>query len=297
MRKFIIQPHVRLQEWVAEENGYFTEEGLDYEFQVNTTFGGETRANIGAATESPSESRSGALEDMVKTGRSCDVSSACHWAVNQAVTVTDAHMYGKAYSVAPAGIFVAPDSSITHPEDLAGVPVSVAYHSGSHFSAIQALEPFVDGKDINLSFTGAPWDRVRQTMKGKVAAANVFGAQYYVLEQLGFRKVVDTTLMIGSHIPAGTNLEDVTKYFRALEKAQRAIDLTPERYKKHWAHQLPKDIATLVDIRRFGPGERLVFLPYTRDMYQTTQEWMKSRDLFDSDLDAQTLDYKEAVLI
>ena len=33
--KFIIEPHFRLQEWVAEEKGYFREEGLDYVFQVS----------------------------------------------------------------------------------------------------------------------------------------------------------------------------------------------------------------------------------------------------------------------
>src|SRR5436190_23977509 len=33
MTTFRIQPHVRLQEWVAEENGFFAEEGLDYEFE------------------------------------------------------------------------------------------------------------------------------------------------------------------------------------------------------------------------------------------------------------------------
>ena len=32
MSKFIIQPHGRLQEWIAHERGYFREEGLDYEF-------------------------------------------------------------------------------------------------------------------------------------------------------------------------------------------------------------------------------------------------------------------------
>ena len=31
MGKFRIMPHGRLQEWVAEEHGYFTTEGLDYE--------------------------------------------------------------------------------------------------------------------------------------------------------------------------------------------------------------------------------------------------------------------------
>ena len=33
MPKFIIQPHFRLHEWVAEEKGYFADEGLDYEFR------------------------------------------------------------------------------------------------------------------------------------------------------------------------------------------------------------------------------------------------------------------------
>ena len=32
MGKFIIQPHGRLQEWIAHEKGYFRDEGLDYEF-------------------------------------------------------------------------------------------------------------------------------------------------------------------------------------------------------------------------------------------------------------------------
>ena len=31
MTKFVIESHFRLQEWVAEEKGYFRDEGLDYE--------------------------------------------------------------------------------------------------------------------------------------------------------------------------------------------------------------------------------------------------------------------------
>ena len=33
MGQFVIEPHFRLQEWVAEEKGYFTQEGLDYVFR------------------------------------------------------------------------------------------------------------------------------------------------------------------------------------------------------------------------------------------------------------------------
>ena len=33
MAKFIVEPHFRLQEWVADDKGYFSDEGLDYVFQ------------------------------------------------------------------------------------------------------------------------------------------------------------------------------------------------------------------------------------------------------------------------
>ena len=32
MARFVITPHFRLHEWVAEEKGYFRDEGLDYGF-------------------------------------------------------------------------------------------------------------------------------------------------------------------------------------------------------------------------------------------------------------------------
>jgi hypothetical protein len=36
MATFRITPHGRLQEWVADEKGYFRDEGLDYEFVYGT---------------------------------------------------------------------------------------------------------------------------------------------------------------------------------------------------------------------------------------------------------------------
>ena len=125
MGKFVIQPHGRLQEWVAEEHGYFADEGLDYEFAAEW-FAGDTRTTsaVQSTDEASHELKSGALEDMEK-GRACDVSGACHWAVNEAATKTSGSMWGNAYSVSPAGIYVAADSAYQRPQDLAGVPVAV----------------------------------------------------------------------------------------------------------------------------------------------------------------------------
>src|SRR5436190_41963 len=84
--------------------------------------------------------------------------------------------------------WVAEDSSYQRPQELAGVEVAVGYHSGSHYSAIQGLERFLERDQINLRFAGTPHDRARQLLNGSVPAANLFGAHFYIAEQLGFRK-------------------------------------------------------------------------------------------------------------
>lgn len=295
MGTFVIQPHGRLQEWVAEEHGYFEDEGLDYEFEdEGLAASSRTTSAIQTADAVPIDARAGAFEDM-SDGRACDVSGACHWAVNAAASHETGKMWGQAYSVSPSGIFVAADSPHARPEDLANVPVAVGYHSGSHYSAIQGLEPFLKRDDIEVSFAGLPNDRVRLMIRGEVQAANVFGAQYYLLEQLGYRKLVDTTFIMGFLINAEADPEDSARYFRALQRAQRDIDLEQERYKQYWLREMPEDLAAMADVKRFGPGERIVFESYTKQMYEATHQWMRSWGLLDLDLDSGEA-YKQAVL-
>jgi hypothetical protein len=287
---FRIQPHVRLQEWVAEELGLFDAEGLEYEFEPQ----GFAAASVQAADAAPVEVRRGALQDM-EEGRTCDVSGACHWAVNAAASTSHGRMWGRAYSVCVSGIFVAPDSPYERPEDLAGVKVGVGHQSGSHYSAIQGLEPFLAREDIALDFVGLPFDRVRLMKSRRIAAANVFGAQYYLLEQYGFRKLIDTTFIMGFLVGEASSQEDLERYFRALRAAQREIDLEADRFKHFWLRELPEDLRDGVDVRRFGPGERIVFEPYTREMFERTHRWMAGWQLFDSDA-ASRPTYEQAVI-
>ncbi len=287
---FRIQPHVRLQEWVAEEHGFFGAEGLDYEFEPTSLAGGTARSE----GDTQAEVRSGALEDMAR-GRSAQVSCACHWAVNAAASEHHGRMYGQAYSVCPAGIYVARDSGIREPRDLARVEVGVGYHSGSHYSALQGLEAFLPRGDIRLGFVGLPFDRVRLGLDGGLAAVNVWGAGAYVLEQLGFTKIVDTTFVMGFFLSSGADPEDAERYFRALLRAQQEIDLEPQRYAHYWERELPADLAGLVDVRRFGPGERIVPQPYTREMFERSHRWMQAWDLLDPDVAAGAR-YEDAVL-
>ena len=91
MAKFVISPHFRLQEWVAEEKGYFRAEGLDYEFRDNWGTGD-------AAKKHTTSNRSGAYQSF-EQGRACDVSGACHWTVNVAASSGHGKLYADAYSV------------------------------------------------------------------------------------------------------------------------------------------------------------------------------------------------------
>ena len=294
MERFVIQPHGRLHEWVADELGLFAAEGLEYEFTPSFS-GRGMGASVQSADEAPLEIKSGALEDMAE-GRTCNVSSACHWAVNAAAATSHGRMYGHAYSLSPSGIFVAPDAGITRPEDLAGVDVGVGYHSGSHYSAVQALSAFLERDQITLKFIGRPIDRIRMLLSGRIPAVNVFGAQYYIAEQQGFRKIVDTTFMMGFLLTNEADMADIEKYFRALRRAQQAIDVQPEKYKHYFLRELPEDLRAISDVRRFGPGERIVFEPYTREIFEQTQRWMQSWDLFTLDQQQAAIPYEEAVL-
>ncbi|MBV9338478.1 MAG: hypothetical protein JO262_19830 [Solirubrobacterales bacterium] len=295
MAAFRIQPHVRLQEWVAEERGFFRDEGLDYEFDAQGFAAASlTTSSVKPADAAPVPARSGAFEDMEK-GRACDVSGACHWAVNAAASTAHGRMWGKAYSICTSGIFVAPESPYQRPEDLAGVSVGVGYHSGSHYSAIQGLEVFLESHQIELSFVGLPFDRVRLMRDRRIPAANVWGAQYYLLEQWGFRKLVDTTFMMGFLVSRDAEQEDLERYFRALRRAQAELDLEPEPYKRHWLAEMPEDLREAADVRRFGTGERIVFELYTREMFERTHHWMERWQLFDAAPGERT-SYEQAVL-
>jgi NitT/TauT family transport system substrate-binding protein len=290
MARFRISSHGRLQDWIAMEKGYFDEEGLDYEFDV-VLLERAAYEDPEAADHPRGDVRVGAYE-LYRTGGpgKRDMSCACHWAVNQAAVDQHGRMWGHAYSVLPSGIYVAPESEVRRPGDLAGVEVGVGYHSGSHFAAIQALEAVVAPDEINLQFVGAPYDRIDALLARDLPAANVWGPTTYLLEQQGFRKVLDSTFMAGFMFSASIDPQDVERYFNGLKRAQMDLDFEPERYKHYYLAEIPERFHQLIDVRGFGTGERVVFLPYTAEMYERSQRWMRERGLFEEQAEAPSFE-------
>ena len=109
----------------------------------------------------------------IEAGRTCNISGACHWTVNVAAASGHGKLYADAYSVSPAAVFVPPESPIKEPKDLANVPISVGYQSGSHYSTIQALEGYLPLDQIKLSFgEGLLFSRMEQLFDRKVPAVS-----------------------------------------------------------------------------------------------------------------------------
>jgi hypothetical protein len=114
----------------------------------------------------------------------------------------------------------------------------------------------------------------------KVPAASLFSGPYYFVEQLGFRKVIDTTFMIGTIVTGNPDPEDLRKFFRALKRAQRDIDLRPDLYTHYYKNEFPTRYHDMMDTRRWGPGERLVFEPYTKEAYEESFDWIARHQIF-----------------
>src|SRR6184192_1803905 len=137
--------------------------------------------------------------------------------------------------------------------------------------------------------------RLELLIDGKSRAAALFSGPYYLVEQLGFRKVIDTTFMIAAMINGSPEPEDVRRYFRALKKAQRDIDLRPELYTHYYKNEFPERWHAMMDTRRWGPGERLVFETYSREVFEETFRWIADHGIFaDSGLGSGK--YEDAVI-
>jgi NitT/TauT family transport system substrate-binding protein len=271
-----IMPHGRLQEWVAEEKDYFTAEGLEYSFIPEGDYGIEV-----VRRDDGGEIRSGAFETFGAGRSGADISCACHWATNTAASQHAGQLVTAAYSVAPCAIMVPPESPVRRAEDLAGAEIGVGFHSGSHFATVQALEDVVPADEVKLSFQGPPNERLDALLDRQVPAATMWGVPLYIAEAFGFRKVIDATFMIG-FLVTGSNVTraDVDRYLAALRRAQMEIDLHPEAYKHYHRRAVPEKYQAQVDVRAFGTGERIVFLPYTREAFTTTAAWTEAHQIF-----------------
>jgi NitT/TauT family transport system substrate-binding protein len=300
MSEFRVRPrsHASLQDWIAADKGYFEDEGLTNPDFVTHAFDAST-LNGPDLPEQKSGAYDAAAADPSKSDEATNLNTFCHWAVNKAIGGGHGRMWAHAYSWTISGIYVPWDSPIEQPEQLAGVPVAVGKRSGSHFSTVLSMEKYMAVDDINVQFVGLPNIRLALALDGKLAAVNGLGAPCYVLEQNGFRKIIDNCFMQGFLLSGDVETEHAQAYFRALMRAQQDVDLNPEDYKEMvLEHSVPAEFQGAVkNVAALGIPTRIVFQDYTEQMYEATRRWMDGHDFFDDvDTAEEVTAYKDAML-
>ena len=159
--------------------------------------------------------RSGAFEDMA-AGRSSDVSCACHWAVNAAASAQHGQDVRK-------GILGLPVRDLRRRGLRPDRPGATwpASRSGSATTPAATTRPCRRWSASSTATRSTLELRraARSTGRGcccdgRRGAVNVWGAPAYLLEQRGFRKLVDTTFVMSFLLAPAADADDVERYFR-----------------------------------------------------------------------------------
>jgi hypothetical protein len=97
-------------------------------------------------------------------------------------------------------------------------------------------------------------------------------------------------------VSSESSKQDLKKFRHALKRAQLDIDLRPDLYTHYYKREFPDRYHKVMDTRRWGPGERIVFEPYTQEAFAQTREWIAEHNIFEAGRPAMGSDeYSAAV--
>lgn len=255
LRKVTVAPKgMGLNDFVAQQEGFFAAEGLDVEFDWKTFRGTQSSWRNLSYFERP--------QDRPYTQDQRDViQGACAWGSICNASAGMGRFVPDAYGVSPWAIFVRPESRIRRPEDLKDVPISVGMRAGSHFNVPYRLEKYLPLANIKTVNTGGFGARLQALLDGEVEAASLLPPQIAMAEQLGLRKIIEDTFHTLWWVPENFDPQVVRGYLRALDRAEKALDANLDRYLPLWKLAVPSEFEHrhAWDFGKFGRGERFVY--------------------------------------
>jgi len=211
MRKVRVAPKgMGLNDFVAQEQGFFAAEGIEVEFDIKTFRGTQSSWKGSNYLQRPqdkpyTEAKDGSL-----------IQCACVWGTISNAGAGMGRFVGDCYGVSPWGIFVRPDSKIRKPEDLKDVPVSVGMRAGSHFNVPFRLEKVLPLENIKVVNSGGFGARLRALLDKEVEAASLLPPQIDMARQLGLRMVMEDEFHTLWWVPDSAPGAGVAGYLRAL---------------------------------------------------------------------------------
>jgi NitT/TauT family transport system substrate-binding protein len=265
---------------VADEEGFFAQEGLEVEFMHARQWDANRPPEADPTKVDPFW-RHHPFEEQA-----ADCFNACEWGQIRRSDMSEVGgtIIGLRPAIAVQGIFVPPGSPITHPQALRNKTIAVNFHAGSHYLTLQMLEGFMERNEIKVVHMGQARLRYQAMMDGVVDAATLMEPYIAFAEKNGCACVIEGSYA-GSEMSApDLDAESVAAIERAIRKAVRAINAD----KKKYLHFLMDDLAS--DLPRLSPDDfhlpRLKYVeprPYPMDEFQRTYDWMVSWGLAPAD--------------
>ena len=272
-----------INEFVAMENGFFREEGLDVEFDMSVFRGMQESWKGLEYFERP--------QDMPYADGEDDnvLQCACQWGTLSNAASGMGQAVKDFYAISPWAIFVRPDSKIKYPKDLENVPIGVGLRAGSHFNVPYRLEKFLPLDKINCLNIGGFSARLEALISGEVEAASLLPPQIDMARQLGMRSIIEDEFITIWWVPAHMPKELVRRYGNALNTAEMAITDNLQKHLPIWRHCVPFNFLDHEwDFTNFSRGERFVneTLPegLVNEVFDEVDRWnlgqhIKTRDM------------------
>ena len=251
---------MRLHEWIAFEEGYFRDEGLDPEVMMDVYLGQMAAWKGGYKGRSQDRPF---LDGVQAVSNACMWGSVCNAGAGMGEFVPDV------YGIARHAIYVRPDSSIRRPEDLRGVPVAVGLMAGSHYNVPYRLEQYLPLNEIEIDPVGGFGRRLEALLNEEVEAASLLDPQIYMAEELGLRKILGGEFKTLWCVDEKSNPGVLRRYFTALDRTEKALDRDLPKYLPLWRKSIPSEFQDREwHVDTWGPGERFVFAPFPEDELQ-----------------------------
>jgi len=271
-----------LNDFVAMQEGFFRDEGLDVEFDMKTFRGTQSSWKDLQYFDRPQDRPYSEGRSVIQGA--CAWGSVCNAGAGMGKFVPDG------YGVSPWGIFVRSDSRIKRPEDLKDVPVAVGMRAGSHFNVPYRLEKYLPLENIKTVNVGGFGARLTALLNGEVEAASLLPPQIDMAKQLGLRAIIEDTFHTIWWVPDDMPADVTAKYLRALDRAEKALQADLPKFLPLWKLSIPAEFQDRPwDFAKFSRGERFVYQPVPRaefdEIMQQVERWGLDQHLKEREFD------------